>query len=328
MSAPVRLVESASVREPAGCPFIGGHPTILRLLDAIRRAATLDTPVLVQGPTGAGKELVAQRLHEYSGRSGRLVALNVASLPDTLAESELFGSVRGAFTGAHRDRSGLIEEAAGGTLYLDEAAELSPALQAKLLRVLETGVVRKIGGTSDRHVRFRLVLTTQQAAVLLVKSGRWRADFYYRVAGISLDVPSLAERLSDIPLLIDHFLDLLGRSLLGLKGPGRFATYPWSGNVRELRRAVERAAFVAGEREVTVEDIHEAVAALQVQRSAVTLDCRSQGRSLRDLQREHISAILQETGGDTYAAAAILGISRSQVYRRMQELGISPVTRG
>jgi DNA-binding NtrC family response regulator len=294
---------------------------MLRLLDSIRRAARLESPVLIQGPTGAGKELVAERLHAYSGRTGRLVALNVASLPDTLAESELFGSARGAFTDAHRDRTGLIEEAAGGTLYLDEAADLSSVLQAKLLRVLETGGVRMVGGTRDRQVRFRLVLSTQQPAGLLVKSGRWRPDFYYRVAGISLDVPALADRVSDIPLLLDHFLALVGRPPLCLENVGLLGAYPWYGNVRELKRGVERAAFCAGERELTLADIHEAIAALQVQKS-VPVESRSQGRSLRDLQREHITAVLQETGGDTHAAAVILGLSRSQVYRRMQELGI------
>jgi DNA-binding NtrC family response regulator len=324
VSAPVRLVESAPAREPAGCPFIGAHPIVLRLLDAVRRAATLDTPILIQGPTGAGKELVAQRLHEYSGRSGRLVALNVASLPDTLAESELFGSARGAFTDAHRDRSGLIEEAAGGTLYLDEAAELSAVVQTKLLRVLETGVVRKVGGIKDRQVRFRLVISTQQPAAALVEAGRWRPDFYYRVAGISLDVPPLADRLSDIPLLVDHFLRLLGQPPLNLKQAGRLGEYPWRGNVRELKRGIERAAFLAGERAVALEDIHEAVAALQFSKLETPQECRSQGRSLRDLQRNHISAVLQETGGDAHSAAVILGLSRSQVYRRMQEMGIGP----
>lgn len=327
MSAPVRLVESTPERELGTYPFIGCHPAVLRLLDSIRRAATLDTPVLIQGPTGAGKELVAQRLHGYSGRSGRLVALNVASVPDLLAESELFGSARGAFTDAHKDRTGLIEEAAGGTLYLDEAAELSASLQAKLLRVLETGTVRMVGGTRDRQVRFRLVLSTQLPAGLLVEAGRWRADFYYRVAGICLDVPALTERISDIPLLVDHFLGMVGRPPLGLADAGALADYSWGGNVRELKRSVERAAFAAGDRALTVKDIQEAITAFQVARPNAAAETRMQGRSLRDLQRQHILAVLQETRGDTHAAAAILGLSRSQVYRRMHDLGIGPAQR-
>jgi DNA-binding NtrC family response regulator len=326
VSAPVRLVGSVTAREAPGCPFIGSHPTMLRLLDAIRRAAALEIPVLIQGPTGAGKELVAQRLHAYSGRAGRLVALNVASLPTSLAESELFGAARGAFTDAQRDRSGLIEEAAGGTLFLDEAAELTPKLQSKLLRVIETGMLRRVGGNADRQVHFRLVLSTQQPAASLVTAGRWRADFYYRVAGISLDVPALAERISDIPLLLDHFLGLAGREPLALDGPGALGRYPWHGNVRELKRAVERAAFVAGDRSVTVEDVERALAELQVPKLLPNRDRRSAPRSLRDLEREHILAVLQETGGNATVAGTILGLSRSQVYRRMQELGIGTST--
>lgn len=322
MSVSFRLVACEPAREAQSVPFIGSHPTVLRLLAAIQRAAALESPVLIQGPTGAGKELVAQRLHALSGRRGRLVALNVASLPTQLAESELFGVARGAFTDAHRDRAGLIEEAAGGTLYLDEAAELTPKLQSKLLRVIENGLVRRVGGGADRQVPFRLVLSTQQPAASLVTTGRWRADFYYRVAGISLEVPPLVERASDIPLLLDHFLGLNGHSPLGLEHPGVLATYPWHGNVRELKRAVERAAFVAGDRSVTVADVESALAALQVPSQTSARERRSISRSLRDLEREHIAAVLQETGGNMISTGTILGLSRSQVYRRMQELGI------
>jgi DNA-binding NtrC family response regulator len=321
------VISSVPSHLEASCAFIGAHPIILRLLDAVRRAARLDIPVLIQGPTGVGKELVAQRLHAESGRSGRLVALNVASLPEALAESELIGSARGAFTDAHRDRTGVVEEAAGGTLYLDEAADLSVGLQAKLLRVLETGAIRMVGGARDRQVGFRLVISTQQPARTLVQTGRWRADFYYRVAGVVLDVPGLIERLSDIPLLLDHFLCLLGRPPLHLEKLGPLAEYPWQGNVRELKRAVERAVFMAGERTITREDIEDALTVLQVPASADRADRRLQPRSLRDLERAHIVAILDETGGNAGAAAVILGLSRSQVYRRMQELGIRPSRR-
>jgi DNA-binding NtrC family response regulator len=311
---------------PEADAFVGEHPVMLRLLDSVRRAAPLDAPVLIQGPTGAGKELVAQRLHTESGRPGGFVAVNVASLPEALAESELFGSARGAFTDAHRDRIGLVEEAAGGTLYLDEAADLPLKLQAKLLRVLEGGAVRQVGGTRDRLVDFRLVLSVQVPIGMLVEDGRWRADFYYRVAGIALAVPGLAEHPSDIPLLIDHFLRRLGRPPLKLNGPGELAAWPWDGNVRELRRAVERAAFVAGLRAVSLDDIDAAVKSLQLPRVG-GCDRRFHGRTLRDLEREHITAVLEETGGAVGPAASILGLSRSQVYRRMQALGIAPASR-
>ncbi len=325
MAMPARTIELTA--PPNVTPFVGVHPTVVRLLADVRQAAPLALPVLIQGPTGAGKELVAQRLHADSGRRGQLVAVNVASLPEALAESELFGSARGAFTDARRDRQGLMEEAAGGTLFLDEAADLPLALQAKLLRVIETGMVRRVGDRSDRAAGFRLVVATQQPVGRLVAESRWRPDFYYRVAGINLEVPALADHPSDIPLLIDHFLRQLDRPSLGLENLGWLASHPWPGNVRELRRAVERAVFLAGPLPVTLDHIEAGVASLRIPSLGERSDRRLEGRTLRDLDRAHITAILEETGGVVARAASILGLSPSQVYRRMQDLGIPTARR-
>lgn len=191
--------------------MIGEHPAMHRLRAEIAQAALVDAPVVIEGKTGSGKEVAVELLHQRSGRAGQLVAVNVAALPEQLIESELFGSVRGAFTGAHADRPGLIEGAAEGTLFLDEAAELPLMLQVKLLRALEGGVIRRVGATRDTRIRFRLVLSSQEPPGSLVSAGKWRSDFYYRVAGIHLRVPALAEHVSDVPLLIDHFLAQLGR---------------------------------------------------------------------------------------------------------------------
>jgi DNA-binding NtrC family response regulator len=325
MTTSVRLMTAppAAPREFQG--MIGAHPTMLRLHDGIRRAAPLDLPVLVQGPTGSGKELVAQALHTLSGRRGPLVPVNVGTIPEQLAESELFGSVRGAYTGAVAERMGLIESARGGTLFLDEAAELSPATQVRLLRVLETGAVRPVGGTAARQVEFRLVLCVQQPVWELVAAKRWREDFYYRVAGVALTVPSLQERVSDIALLADHWLERLGRSPLAAAGAEALAGRSWSGNVRELRRAVERAAFAAGSEPVGVREILEAADSLRPRTAPGPAP--GAGASLTAIERQHIENVLRDCGYRTEAAARVLGLSVGQLYRKYRALGIAPPRR-
>ena len=345
MSTPLRTVhgslEDRQFDGAVGGPMIGRHPAMHGLLDAIRRAAPLDAPVLIQGSTGVGKELVAERLHALSGRRGGLVSINVAGLPEALVESELFGAVRGAYTGAAADRRGLVEASAGGTLYLDEAADLSVAVQAKLLRVLETGRVRPVGSAFDRHVRFRLVVSLQQDPRVLVSSGRWREDFFYRVAGICLQVPRLADRISDLPALVRHFLAQIGRPAVDDEACAPLLRHHWPGNVRELRRVVERAAFLAGTHEIEREHLELALGAMLDARghaSGAAAPSREEGRqlpssargrdegprTLRELERAHIEATLAEVGGNTRAAARVLGLSLSQLYRRFAAHGIVP----
>jgi DNA-binding NtrC family response regulator len=336
MSIPLQSVRGASdARQYDGSsagPMIGRHPAVVALLDSIRRAAPLDAPVLIHGATGVGKELVAERLHTLSGRRGGLVSINVAGLPEALVESELFGAVRGAYTGAASDRRGLVETSAGGTLYLDEAADLSLAVQAKLLRVLETGQVRPVGAAFDRHVRFRLVVSLQQDARTLVASGRWREDFFYRVAGICLHVPRLAERSSDIPALVRHFLAQIGRPAVDESDCAPLLRHHWPGNVRELRRVVERAAFLAGDEGIGAEHLHRALGVLveaQARPAGVPADVAfapadGAPRTLREMERAHIEATLAEVAGNTKAAARLLGLSLSQLYRRFAAHEIVP----
>jgi two-component system response regulator HydG len=324
MSTGLRVPVAVGLRgtEPGFCGMVGQHASMHRLFEVMRLAAPLDVPVLVQGPTGSGKELVAQGIHDLSGRRGAMVPVNVGTLPEQLAESELFGAARGAFTGAVTERAGLIESARGGTLFLDEAAELSHATQVRLLRVLETGVVRLVGGIGGRHVDFRLVLCMQEPAADLVASKRWREDFYYRVAGIMLTVPALSQRTSDIRLLTDHWLARVGRPPLPVCEDGLLESRIWRGNVRELRRAVERACFVVGEARVTAQDVLDAADSLQARPSP--LPDYGSPLSLAALEREHIERVLKDCGYQTRVAARQLGISAGQLYRKYRALGIAP----
>ncbi len=295
---------------------------MLRLFDQVQRAAPLESPVLVHGPTGAGKEHVAEALHTMSGRRGRFVAVNVASLPEAIADSELFGAVRGAYTGATADRGGLVASAANGTLFLDEAADLPIAVQVKLLRLLDSGVCRAVGATTARPVNFRLVLSAQLPSRDLLGTGRWRPDFYYRAAGLLLRVPPLRERVSDVPALVNHLLDHAGRPRFEPQACAPLMSHPWPGNVRQLKRAVERAIFDACGGPVTIEAIVSA--ADDAGSRDVSPDTPPPGRraaSLREVERGHIESVLLSTDGDARTAAGILGLSRSQLYRRLQALG-------
>lgn len=300
-------------------PIIGSDPMLRELLEVVRRAAPLAMPVIVRGETGTGKELIAAELHHASGRRGRFQAVNVASLPEELADSELFGCERGAFTGAIADRAGLIAAAQSGTLYLDEAGDLPPALQAKLLRVLESGSVRAVGAATDRTVDFRLVVSVQDLPASLVAAHRWRPDFYYRVAGIEVVLPPLRERPADIGVLAAHFLRVLGRPPLEPGAAAPLLGYEWPGNVRELRRVIERAAFLAGSGAISAEQVRRALGS---QRGGVP--DLGVYPSLAEVERDHIRTVLQATGGSTRRAAELLGLSRSQLYRRLAQHGITP----
>jgi DNA-binding NtrC family response regulator len=322
VTAGLRLLESVPVEEPQNFHgMIGIHSTMLRLFEAIRRAAPLEAPIIVEGPTGSGKELVAQAVHALSGRRGPILPINVGTIPEQIAESELFGSVRGAFTGAVVERAGLIEGAHDGTLFLDEAAELSEATQIRLLRVLESGLVRRVGGVAGRQVHFRLVLCVQQPATELVSAKRWREDFYYRVAGVSLVVPALRDRPTDIILLVNHWLRLLGHPPLAGSGADKLSARPWQGNVRELRRAVERAVYLAGREPVTLDLISDAADSLSPRPRPVTA---VSGPSLAAIEREHIERVLRDCDYRTSAAASLLGLSVGQLYRKYRALGIQP----
>jgi DNA-binding NtrC family response regulator len=297
--------------------ILGVSPSIRRLRGLIERVAASALPVTIEGPTGAGKELVAQSLHLASGRSGRNVAFNVCAVADAMLEDALFGHVRGAFTGALSDRAGFLEEADGGTLFLDEVGGMPIGAQAKLLRALETGVFRPVGGRSDHRSDFRLVAATNMPLAELVARGEFRPDLSFRLAGFTLTVPPLRDRMEDLPALVEHFvraLDPSGRTRLALGALAVFRGYHWPGNVRELRHVVERSMLLATTPLVGAEP---ARAALQV---AVS---RTQ-RPHREFTERRLRTVLELNGWDVAATARALGVHRATVYRRLKRLAISP----
>jgi DNA-binding NtrC family response regulator len=298
--------------------LIGETPAVRQLRVMVARVAPTDIPVLVEGPTGVGKELVARALHAGSGRSGRLVAFNVCAVAETMFEDALFGHVKGAFTGAASDAPGYLAEANGGTAFFDEIGELPLAPQAKLLRAVETREFRPVGARYDRRSDFRVVAATNRQLSELVAGGRFRSDLVHRLTGFVLRVPPLAERLDDVALLARHLLrNAPGRQCAELT-PGAIALLreqPWPGNVRELRHVVERAAVFAPS---SVVDRDAVFAALDCARPPVSCPPVSFARS-------RLFDVLERHGWDTERAAADLGVHRATVYRRMKRLGIPPM---
>jgi two-component system response regulator HydG len=289
-----------------------------RLLTVVARVAPLDVTVLITGETGVGKERLARRLHEASRRaSGPFVAVNCGAFADSLLESELFGHVRGAFTGAIQDRRGVFEAADGGTLFLDEIGEVSTAMQVRLLRVLQELEVRRVGETRSRRVNVRVIAATNRDLLSEVEGRRFRGDLYYRLRVIDLHVPPLRERPEELRSLAG---DLLARTAARLCRPvvgytpaafERVLDYPWPGNIRELEHAIERACALAVGRLIDVDDLPEAVRGREA--GSVEND-----RSLASREAAHIRAVLERHHGHRPSAAAELGISLSTLKRRLR----------
>src|SRR6266516_1100384 len=307
----------------ASPPIIGQSLPIQRLRTLIAKIGPLDLPVLIQGPTGSGKELVAQAVHAASGRLGRLVAFNVCAIPDNLLEAALFGHVRGGFTGAHHDVPGYLVEADQGTVFFDEIGGLPLALQPKLLRTIETRDFRPVGGRADRHSEFRVVSATNNQLEPLIQRGDFRADLAYRLRATVLPVPSLKARMEDVPLLADFFLrgarkkDDPERAIeaAGLDLP---LAYDWPGNVRELRYVVETAAALSPERVLRVADLHEALTQGNAGSGPLS-ECTGARRRVLDA--------LEGAAWDTAPAARALCVHRATVYRWMRRVGIDPPRR-
>jgi DNA-binding NtrC family response regulator len=301
--------------------MIGRSPLMLELVSQIRRIAPHFRSVLVTGPTGVGKELVARALHRLSpGQNGNFVALNCSSISESLAESELFGHVKGAFTGAHQDKVGVFEYADGGTALLDEIAEMPLPLQAKLLRVLENQELQRVGSPVLRKVNVRVVAATNRNLVEMVSQGKFREDLYFRLCMIELKVPSLAERREDLPMLERHFLKSFAaqykKPLAGLtrRAQTLLARYSWPGNVRELENVIGNACMMT---ESDVIDVRDLPARIQNLRPAENAENEVQ-LSMDQATRLHAQRVLAHVGGNKLRAAEILGISRTYLYELLK----------
>lgn len=299
--------------------MIGRSAAMQEVFRLIERAGPSDKAILIQGESGTGKELVARALHRCSLRADKpLVVINCAALPESLLESELFGHERGAFTGAVAAKPGLFEVADGGTLFIDEIGELPGSLQAKLLRVLEDGSLRRIGSVKERRVDVRLLAATNRNMAEEVKAGRFREDLYYRINVMSLELPPLRERREDIPLLVEHFLgadwQIEPEALQCLLG------YDWPGNVRQLINALERAKILADDHIIRARDLPRDVQS--VLHSSTTQDVLAETDNLAAIQRAKILEVLQREGGNKSRAARALGIDRRKLYRLVEKYGI------
>jgi PAS domain S-box-containing protein len=310
--------------------IVSGDPSMKQLFSDMEKVATTDSTVLILGETGTGKELVARAIHNRSRRRDKpLIKMNCAALPSELIESELFGHEKGAFTGASAQRIGRFELAHGGTLFLDEVGELALPAQAKLLRVLQDQEFERVGGSRTLRVDVRVITATNRDLGKMVQERKFRSDLYYRLNVFPLSVPPLRERISDIPLLVQHFLGKLGRKLgrtftgINPESLDRLLAYSWPGNVRELQNVIERATVLAKGSTIAIVDMLTAPAGAQ--NSAAPTRRVSDAASLEEVERLHITRVLEHCGwvieGDR-GAAMVLGLNPSTLRFRMQKLGI------
>jgi len=316
--------------------IVGASPGLVRVLDGVRRVAPTDASVLITGETGTGKELVARAVHSASKRRDKpLIKVNCAALPAGLVESELFGHEKGAFSGAVARRIGRFELANRGTIFLDEVGEIPPAVQVKLLRVLQEGEFERVGGSDTQKVSVRVIAATNRDLAAEIAAEKFRSDLFYRLGVFPLHVPPLRERAADIPLLASYFVTTIaaamGRHITDIDGASvdRLARYAWPGNIRELRNVLERAVILTEGQTLRIEETElrapgpcrPADSAVPPAGATVTL------RTLADAEREHIRAVLKHTGGaigGTGGAAKVLGVPPSTLRSRMERLGIQP----
>jgi DNA-binding NtrC family response regulator len=332
-----RRAQPASSAEPAldsllenysASGLVGRSRQMIDLYKEVARAAPSRSTVLVTGESGTGKELVARAIHAHSPRAThQFVAVNCGALTETLLESELFGHQRGSFTGAVGDKKGLFEEANRGTIFLDEIGETSPALQVKLLRALQEGEIRRVGGTGPIHVDVRVIAATNRDLESEVKKGAFREDLFYRLSVVTLRVPALRERVEDIPLLTTHFLKrattTVGRdATLSDDALTLLTRYAWPGNVRELENTVEHLVLYSRDARVTLDDLpakfRRAVPPVQSGPGDLFVDLPT----LDELERRYLIHVLETVGGNRTRAAEVLGVDRRTLYRMAERFGV------
>jgi DNA-binding NtrC family response regulator len=312
------------VAQRGGPPLLLGESLAMRgVLETVARVAGSEASVLIEGESGTGKGLVAQAIHQQSPRApGPFLAVNCGGFQESLLESELFGHERGAFTGAGAQKQGLCEVAAGGTLFLDEVAEMSPAMQAKLLQVLDSREFRRVGGIRLLKADVRVLAATNKRMADEVRAGRFREDLYYRLNVVGLTMPALRERREDIPLLIEHFLHrfadaVAGPKLLAPETSAALAAYPWPGNVRELANMVERLVILSPGKLIGPEHLPAAMRGPSRAAAAGV-----EPVSLAAMEQEHIARVLRQTGGKKLQAARLLGIDIKTLNKKIKDYGI------
>jgi DNA-binding NtrC family response regulator len=308
-------------RVQAESEMIGQSSAMQEVFRLIERAGKTDKAILIQGESGTGKELVARALHRASTRATRpMVTINCAALPETLLESELFGHEKGAFTGAVAAKPGLFEVADKGTLFIDEIGELAGSLQAKLLRVLEDGSLRRIGSIKERRVDVRLIAATNRNMEKEVAEGRFREDLYYRINIMSLELPPLRTREGDIPLLVHR---ILGEAwTVDPAALQAIESYRWPGNVRQLFNALERAQIMSDDQSIHLEDLPREVTAPAASAPAGSAALTENQDRLNEIQRAHVLEVLERERGNKARAARALGISRRSLYRLLEKYGL------
>ena len=317
----------AEVRASSGSAMVGKSPLMLEVFKTVGRVASSDVPVLITGPSGVGKELVARAIHEHSKRASQpFVAVNCGSFTESLLDTELFGHEKGAFTGADRARRGVIEASSGGSLFLDEISETTPTFQVKLLRVLQEQKVRRVGSSALTPVDVRIITASNRDLHEQIRNGQFREDLFYRVSVVHIAVPPLEQRKEDIPLLVHHFLSQFNtknqRNVhIDSAAVNHLKERRWPGNVRELENLVTRLAILSptghiSAAEIDAEDASGVGMANEGETSADTL------QDLAGIERKHIIRVMAETGGNRSEAARRLGIERKTLYKKAQRLGI------
>ncbi|MGB8582577.1 MAG: sigma-54 dependent transcriptional regulator [Candidatus Sulfotelmatobacter sp.] len=308
------------------CQFKGivsRSPLMLEVFAKMRRVAPHFRTVLITGATGTGKELVARALYTLSpGLPDRFVVCNCSALVESLVESELFGYVKGAFTGAAQDKGGLFESADGGAIFLDEIGELSPSAQAKLLRVLQDHKVRRVGSNSPRKVDLRVIAATNRDLRAMVREGKFREDLYYRLAVVEIELPALANRREDLPLLERHFVEKFAaqyeKPIAGItrRAQSRMATYPWPGNIRELESVIGNACMMTDGKFLDIADLP-----LRIQTQSREQSPTDEALfSLEEISRRHVMRVLERVGGNKARAAEILGVGRATIYQLLSRM--------
>ena len=344
----LHLAPSSSASDASDDPFagiIGNDPAMQKLFEMIRAVANSPATVLLEGESGTGKRLIAQAIHRADAkrRSHPFVEISCGALPETLLESELFGHVRGSFTGAIRDKQGRFELADGGTILLDEIDAFTPALQVKLLRALQERTFERVGDTRTIKIDVRIVAATNHRLLDLVKQGKFREDLYYRLNGITMTLPPLRQRKGDLPLLVDYFLTrsaaTMGKTITAFSPEARalLARYDWPGNVRELEHIIERAVILAKHPTITADDLPESVRtptdlpSVEAQNGQSSLNGAAASpnaaeaalkEALKIPERELILKTLEEVRWNRSEAARRLGVHRSTLYQKIRQLGI------